>query len=278
MPVENLDDDALHIYTDGSSYSEPRAGGTGFLFIAVDEEGNAQIREDSPHGWRGATNNQMELQACIEALNIATGRHPPFGRSFPKIVIRTDSKYVAENLGTAIHVWSANGWKTKAGGPVLNTPQWKELLSLIRRASRARTRVEIRWVKGHKDDVYNQRVDELAKQSAKRASKPNIRPARARRKLSPQRAVIGSVRAEGQVVTVRVIVEEYLRAPHRCFRYMYEVMDEDSPYYQRVDWLTADVVLRVGHTYSVRLNADPGNPRIDDLLAEIPTGASAKPD
>ena len=275
--MENLDDNALNIYTDGSSYPGPRMGGTGFLFIAVDESGNAEIREDSPHGWRGATNNQMELQACIDAMNIATGRHPPFDRSFPKIVIRTDSKYVTENVGTAIHVWSANGWKTKAGGPVLNTPQWKALLSLIRRASRAHTRVEIRWVKGHKDDVYNQRVDELAKQSAKRARKPNIRPARVRRKLSPHRAVIGSIRAEGQVATIRVIVEEYLRAPHRCFRYMYEVMDEESPYYQRVDWLTADVVLRVGHTYSVRLNADQGNPRIAELLAEIPTSASDEP-
>lgn len=61
-----LDEDALTIYTDGSSYSSPRMGGAGFLFIAINKNGDPEIHEESPPGWRGATNNQMELQACIE--------------------------------------------------------------------------------------------------------------------------------------------------------------------------------------------------------------------
>lgn len=101
LAVENLDDNALNICTDGSSYSGPRVGGAGFLFIAVDENGELQVREDSPPGWKGATNNQMELQTCIEALRIATGRHPPFDLSrFEKIVIRTDSKYSPRTSAT----------------------------------------------------------------------------------------------------------------------------------------------------------------------------------
>jgi len=74
---------------------------------------------------------------------------------------------------------------------------------------------------------------------------------------------------EGQVATIHIIVDEYLRSPHRCYRYMYEVMDEDSPYYQRVDKITFHVMLRAGHTYSVRFNGDQGNPRVEELLAEI---------
>lgn len=75
--MEQLDDKALNIYTDGSSYSSPRVGGVGFMFIAVDDEGEQETHEESPPGWKGASNNQMELQACIEALRIATGGRPP---------------------------------------------------------------------------------------------------------------------------------------------------------------------------------------------------------
>jgi hypothetical protein len=40
--VEYLDDRDLNIYTDGSSYSGPRRGGVGILFVTVDDEGNEQ--------------------------------------------------------------------------------------------------------------------------------------------------------------------------------------------------------------------------------------------
>lgn len=152
---------------------------------------------------------------------------------------------------------------------MLNTPQWKEFLMLVRRASRAHKRVDVKWVKGHKDDPCNARADELAKQSAKIARSKAIRPARIRRKKSPNQVEIGSVRMVGQVATIHIVVDEYLPPPHRCYRYMYEIMDEDSPYYQRVDWITSDVPLARGHTYSVQLNDNQGNPRIEELLGEI---------
>lgn len=60
--MEQLDDKALNIYTDGSSYSSPRVGGVGFMFIAVDDEGEQETHEECPPGWQGASNNQMELQ------------------------------------------------------------------------------------------------------------------------------------------------------------------------------------------------------------------------
>jgi hypothetical protein len=60
LGMDNPVDGALHIYTDGSCYSSPRVGGTGFLFIVLDENGEPEIYEESPPGWKGATNNQME--------------------------------------------------------------------------------------------------------------------------------------------------------------------------------------------------------------------------
>lgn len=152
---------------------------------------------------------------------------------------------------------------------MVNTPQWKELIALIRRADRMGKRVEIRWVKGHRKDPHNKRVDKLAKQSAKTPSKRTLAPARVRRKKSPNKVNPGSVRMEGQVTTIHVIVDQWLPAPHKCYRYMYEVMEEESPYYQRVDKCTSDIMLGAGHTYVVRFNADRGNPLIVEMLEEV---------
>ena len=59
----------LKIYTDGSSLSHPRIGGFAFKFVFLDEVSGNEITKDFEYkGIKGATNNQMELKACIEAL------------------------------------------------------------------------------------------------------------------------------------------------------------------------------------------------------------------
>jgi ribonuclease HI len=57
--MPHLDEKALNICTDGSSYSSPRVGGVGFMFIAVDDEGEQETHEECPPGWIGASNNQI---------------------------------------------------------------------------------------------------------------------------------------------------------------------------------------------------------------------------
>jgi ribonuclease HI len=269
--VQELSENALNIYTDGSQLSNPRRqGGAGFLFIAVDEDGRPLTHEVSPPGWKGATNNQMELQACIEALKIATGRHSPISLdSLDKVVIYTDSQYVSENYGTALCQWSKNGWRKRGGAPVRNTTQWKELLTLVRRLDRMRKRFEIKWVKGHKNDPYNKQADKLAKVSARTPSERILRPARVRRKLSPNKCDPGCVRLHGQIEIIRLITDEYLPPPHKCYAYMYEVMATSSPDFQLVDKATSDLLLGAGHTYEVRFNDMQQNPRIEEMLCEI---------
>ncbi len=38
-----LDDNALNIYTDGSSFSGPRAGGIGIVFVIVNDAGDEEV-------------------------------------------------------------------------------------------------------------------------------------------------------------------------------------------------------------------------------------------
>ena len=259
------DESALNIYTDGSSLSSPRVGGAGLRFIAVDSNGLEEFHDEFLPAWAGATNNQMELQAPIEALKILLGTRPPFELTrFSKVVFYTDSKYLSENFNQAKFVWPTTRWRTRSGAPVLNAEQWKELIRLVKRLG---LKVEVRWVKGHKRDPHNKRVDKLAKESARSPAKRSLGPQRVRRKQSPEPVEIGSVRMEGQTTTIRIITDEYLRT-QRTYRYMFEVVAVDSSYYQRVDYVFSDAMLGAGHTYQVRFNADRHNPRIEEVLAE----------
>ncbi len=52
-----LDENALNIYTDGSSFQTPRRGGVGVRFVSVDDQGEEQTIDWSPPGFRSATNN-----------------------------------------------------------------------------------------------------------------------------------------------------------------------------------------------------------------------------
>ena len=276
--MRELAENALNIYTDGSQFSKPRRqGGAGFLFISVDDDGEPVVHEESPPGWKGATNNQMELQACIEALKLATGRHPPISLdSLDKVVIYTDSQYVSENYGTAIYQWSKNSWRKRGGAPVRNTPQWKELLMLARRLDRMGKRLEIEWVKGHEKDPLNEQADDLAKASARAPSERILRPVRVRRKLSPRKCEPGSIQLHGQTEIVRMITDEYLPPPHDCYAYMYEVTAPESPDFESVDKAISAVMMSAGHTYEVRFSDDPENPRFEEMLREIdksPDGA-----
>src|SRR5437762_2689212 len=100
--IDNIDETAINVYTDGSSYSHPRAGGMGIRIVTTDEAGNEVIHDEQPLGHQGATNQQMELKACIEALQLLSGRRSPVDTAqFSKIIINTDSLYVVDNFTAA---------------------------------------------------------------------------------------------------------------------------------------------------------------------------------
>lgn len=266
--MEQLDENALNIYTDGSCRPSPRRGGVGFLFITVDEDGHEQVHEECPPGWRSATNNQMELQACIDALAFALDRHSPFNLStFNKIVIHSDSMYVVGNFDKAKFEWPKTKWRTREGPPVANTPQWKELIKLVKKSP---LRVNMKWVKAHKDDPHNVRADELARASADDSSKRTLKPQRVRRKKSPFKVKRGSVEMEGQTTVVHITADEWLRPPHNCYKYTFEVIDDTSPYNLARDTCHSYVLLNAGHFYKVRFNDNTHNPWIEEMIEEIP--------
>jgi ribonuclease HI len=266
--MEYPEENALNIYTDGSMLRGPRRGGAGLLFIAVDEEGNEEHREEMLPGYAGATQNQMELEGPIQGLKMATGRHPPFDPSrYRKIVIKTDATYVAENFRTAASVWSRNGWKTREGKPVDNAKQWKELVRLAVLSSKQGKPVRIVRVEGKKSP-RTKAVDRLAKSSAKSASKRQLTPAEVRRKKTDRPIEIGSVEMHGQVMTIHIFKSEY-QPIHRLSKYWYSVTSETSPYHGRASVIYSELHHLRRRTYRVRVNEETGDPRILEELGEV---------
>ncbi|NNE34846.1 MAG: ribonuclease HI [Rhodothermales bacterium] len=255
-------ENAINIYTDGSSFQRPRRGGMGIRYIVVNADGHEEVHDEMPAGHKEATNNEMELLACVIALHDLPSDLVTPERQ--RLVIFTDSQYVRNHHTSAIFTWPKQGWRSAYGRPIENVEIWKGLVREIKKAPR---RVEFKWVKGHTKNVHNKAVDKLAKQSANGFLNPPLTVQSVRRKKTEQSVSLGSVLMEGQELDIRVITDK--RMPQRVWRYKYEVLECDSPYVGCVDVIFSEHLLRAGHSYSVVVGENQRNPEIVEVLEEI---------
>ena len=140
---------AVEIFTDGACKGNPGPGGWGAVIRAGERE------KELSGGEALTTNNRMELQAVISALN--TLKRPCAVR------LSTDSRYVMDGLTKWIHGWQKNGWRTADKKPVKNAELWQALLDATKPHKIAWT-----WVKGHAGHPENERADRLASDAADR--------------------------------------------------------------------------------------------------------------
>jgi ribonuclease HI len=141
------------IYTDGACSGNPGPGGWGVVVYFSD----GSVHEIGG-GERQTTNNRMEMQAAIAALQFleASGQTEP-------IVLYTDSEYVMKGITQWIFGWKKKGWKTSTGKPVLNQDLWQVLDSLNSRTGKSLAPVEWRYVRGHSGNAGNDRCDTIAR-------------------------------------------------------------------------------------------------------------------
>jgi len=267
--MEYIDERDVNVFIDGSSLSSPRRGGVGIVFVTEGADGHWREEPYEVAGFTSATNNQMEIQACIEALRAITrGWAPVDVDGYRKVVFWTDSQYLVTGFGSARFSWPGTRWLTRDGNPVANTGQWKELMRLVNRVGRS---VDFQWVKGHKNSLFNKRADKLARASAKGdALQGPLDLRKVRRKKTTEKVQRGIVEMLGQQLTVR-LVEETDQPDQGLVRFKYEVMTKRSAYFGRVDYVWAErgTPLRAGHTYRVRMNRDTRAPRIVKVLTEV---------
>ena len=141
--------DKVIIYTDGACSGNPGPGGWGSILMM------GENRKEISGGKKDTTNNVMELTAVIEALKLL--KRPC------KVDLYSDSAYVVNAfLQNWILGWIKNGWKNSSKEEVKNKELWQELLSLTKIHD-----VTFHKVKGHADNEYNNRCDELARNAIK---------------------------------------------------------------------------------------------------------------
>jgi len=258
-------ENALNIYTDGSSYSHPRRGGIGIRYVTIDSQGNEVAQNDEVLGHEGATNNEMELLACIKGLKGAID-HPSIDE-VERVYVLTDSMYVTSNVDRAKFEWPKRKWLNRDGRPIENAELWKELIRVLRKVPK---RVDFKWVKGHAKDPHNKVVDKLAKQSAKGVLNRPLKVTAVRKKNSLATVQRGCVPMRGQTLSIRVITDTYMRVQRVC-RYKYEVLPDTGEHSGKVDWIYHDSQdgLRAGHHYEVRVNEELRNPRIVEVIQEL---------
>ena len=114
------------------------------------------VRKDSG-GVRATTNQRMELQAVIEAIKGARELSKDDPGAIYKVY--SDSAYVVNCFNQGwIYNWIKKGWKTAGNEPVKNKELWEELYNLTKIH-----KVTFIKVKGHSDNEFNNRCDELAR-------------------------------------------------------------------------------------------------------------------
>ena len=92
----------------------------------------------------------MELTAAIKALDML--------KESCEVDLYSDSAYLINAFKEDwITKWQLNGFRSANKKPVLNVDLWKQLIEL-------NNMHRINWikVKGHADNIYNNRCDELA--------------------------------------------------------------------------------------------------------------------
>ena len=133
------------VYTDGACSGNPGPGGWGAILMYK------EFKKEISGGCKETTNNIMEITAVIEALKVL--------KKECEVEVYTDSAYVANAYNNDwINNWKANGWINSKKETVKNKELWLELDELVKKYN-----VKFNKVKGHSDNEYNNRCDELAR-------------------------------------------------------------------------------------------------------------------
>lgn len=145
----------IDLYTDGACSGNPGIGGWGAILIYNG------IEKIISGGDNNTTNNRMELTAVIKGLHAL--------KEGCQVDIYSDSAYVVNTfLQGWIDSWVVNNWKSSKG-QVQNIDLWQQLLDLLKKH-------DVKWhkVKGHADNVNNNRCDKLARGEIDKIKKQNI--------------------------------------------------------------------------------------------------------
>ncbi len=136
---------SVDIYTDGACQGNPGPGGYGVVLLYK----NKRLEESG--GYKLTTNNRMELLAAIRGLELL--KEPC------NVSLYSDSKYLVDAIEKGwVFKWKKNNWIKSDKSKALNIDLWERILKLL-----DIHKVKFIWVKGHANNVENERCDFLGR-------------------------------------------------------------------------------------------------------------------
>lgn len=146
---------AVTIYTDGACSGNPGAGGYGVVLLY------GSARKELSGGFRKTTNNRMEALAAIKGLESL--KEPC------SVKLYSDSKYVVDAIEKGwARKWRSQGWMRNNKEKASNVDLWERLLALLEIHT-----VSFIWVKGHAENIENERCDQLARDAIQKNTLEN---------------------------------------------------------------------------------------------------------
>lgn len=134
----------VEIYTDGACSGNPGPGGYGTILKYGPHE------KEISGACENTTNNRMELMAAIKGLEHL---NEPC-----KVTLYSDSRYLVDAMTKGwVEKWRSRGWMRTGSEQAKNVDLWERILELA-----SMHRVRWVWVKGHANNPYNNRCDQLA--------------------------------------------------------------------------------------------------------------------
>ena len=142
----------VDIWTDGASKGNPGPGGYGIVLKYVDKNGEMH-RKEIKEAFESTTNNRMEVLSAIVALKEL--KEPC------DVTLTSDSQYLVKAFNENwIDTWIKKDFRRGKTDEVKNIDLWEELIELTKKYD-----VHFVWVKGHADNIENERCDELANEA-----------------------------------------------------------------------------------------------------------------
>jgi ribonuclease HI len=132
------------LFADGSARPNPGPGGWGVVAVYGDAMVGQRFGKEP-----ATTNNRMELRALIEAYGML--------EEDAQTVIYSDSQICVNTVNQWAAAWQRRGWKRK-GGPIKNL----ELVQKLYALAQAHPKVELRWIRAHQGNRWNEYADALA--------------------------------------------------------------------------------------------------------------------
>jgi ribonuclease HI len=131
----------IDIYTDGACSGNPGPGAYAAILLYKDKE--KVVSGFKEH----TTNQEMEISAVLNALKSIKNKDIP-------IDLYSDSKYALDGMSDWMHGWAKKLWKKE----IKHKHIWQDIYALYNLL-----KINCIWVKGHANNLYNERCDQIAR-------------------------------------------------------------------------------------------------------------------